>query len=151
MKRLLVGLVGLTGLALCSALSAAPAEAVKVERQWARATVAAQKVSVVYLRLTAAASTRLVGLRSPQAGSVGVHRMEMDGDVMRMRTVAALDLVAGQPVELKPGGMHVMLMDLKRQLKVGETIDLTLELEGRGGKRSTQQVGVPVRASDVLH
>jgi copper(I)-binding protein len=66
--------------------------------------------------------------------------------MMRMRAVPALDLPAGKAVELKPGGYHLMLMDLKQQLKAGDSVPLTLVIEGKDGKRETLEVKAPVRA-----
>ncbi len=65
---------------------------------------------------------------------------------MRMRPVAGIDLPAGKPVALTPGGYHVMMMDLKQPLKAGETVDLSLVVEGKDGKRETIAVKAPVRA-----
>jgi len=70
----------------------------------------------------------------------------MEKDVMRMRAVPALALPAGQTVELKPGGYHVMLMDLKAPVKAGEVVPLTLTLESAGGQRSTLDIQAEVRA-----
>jgi len=71
--------------------------------------------------------------------------MALDNNVMRMRAVTALDLPAGRAVELKPGGYHVMLMDLKQQVKEGEVVPVTLVVEA-GGKRETIEVKATVRA-----
>jgi copper(I)-binding protein len=60
--------------------------------------------------------------------------------------VPALELPAGKAVELKPGGYHLMLMDLKATLKAGDTVPLTLVVEGKDGKRETLEVKAPVRA-----
>jgi VCBS repeat-containing protein len=76
---------------------------------------------------------------------VEIHEMAMDGNVMRMRAVPALELPAGKAVELKPGGYHVMLMDLKQQLKAGETVNVSLVVERAGGQRETVEVKAPVR------
>jgi copper(I)-binding protein len=70
----------------------------------------------------------------------------MDGNVMRMRPISALVLPRGKPVELKPGGYHVMLMDLKKPLNAGDIVPLTLTVEGPDSKRQTVNVDVPVRA-----
>ena len=85
-------------------------------------------------------------MASPLAGVVEIHEMAMDGNVMKMRAVAVLELPAGKTVELKPGGYHVMLMDLKQPLKAGETVPLTLVVEGAGGKRETVEISAPVKA-----
>ena len=71
--------------------------------------------------------------------------MTMEKDVMKMRAVKGLDLPAGKTVELKPGGYHVMLMDLKQQMKEGDTVPLTLVVEGKDKKRSTIEVKAPVK------
>jgi copper(I)-binding protein len=77
---------------------------------------------------------------------VEIHEMAMDNNVMRMRAIPGLDLPAGKAVELKPGGFHVMLMGLTQQVKEGETVPVTLVVEGKDGKRETVQVNAPVRA-----
>jgi len=66
--------------------------------------------------------------------------------VMKMRAIPGLDLPAGKAVELKPGGYHVMLMDLKVQVKEGDEVPLSLVIEGRDGKRQTLELKVPARA-----
>jgi hypothetical protein len=73
----------------------------------------------------------------------------MDGTVMRMRQVSAIELPAGKPVELKPGGLHLMLMGLKAPLKAGDTVAFTLVVEGRDGKRETLLVKAPVKPAGV--
>ena len=89
-----------------------------------------------------------MSVSSPVAGVVEIHEMSMDGNVMRMRAVSGIDLPAGKSVDLKPGGFHVMLMDLKQVLKAGETVPLTLVIEGAGQTRETLQVKATVRAVD---
>jgi hypothetical protein len=83
---------------------------------------------------------------SPVAGVVEIHEMKMEGTTMRMRAVPALELPAGKAVELKPGGYHVMLMDLKQPLKTGDTVSVSLVVEAAGGKRETVEVKAVVRA-----
>lgn len=119
---------------------------VKVEDAWVRGTVAAQKATGAFMRITADKNARLVGASSPVAGVVEVHEMSMQGDVMKMRQVEGISLVAGKAVELKPGGYHVMLMDLNGQVKAGDMVPLTLEFEDAGKLRFTQVLEVPVRA-----
>ncbi len=131
-------------LAFCA--SAWAQSPVQVQDAWARATVANQSATGAFMKLTAPAATRLVEVRSPVAGIVEVHEMKLDGDVMRMRAVPALPLPAGQTVELKPGGFHVMLMDLKGPVKAGDAVPLTLVFEGADGKRQTQDVKATARA-----
>jgi periplasmic copper chaperone A len=122
------------------------AQTVKVEDAWVRGTVAQQKATGAFMRLTAEKNIRLVAVSSPVAGVVEIHEMAMDKDVMKMRAVDGLDLVAGKTTELKPGGYHVMLMDLKQPVKTGDSVALTLVFEGTGKTRSAQELVVPVRA-----
>ena len=87
-----------------------------VAEPWIRGTVAQQKATGMFASITSAQGGRLVGASSPVAGVVEIHEMAMEGDVMKMRALAnGLDLPAGKAVALKPGGYHVMLMDLKQQ------------------------------------
>lgn len=133
------------------ALASLPALAqVTVSDAWARGTVAQQTASGAFMRIRSAQPARLVAVESPAAGRVEVHEMAMQDGVMRMRAVAGLDLAAGQEVELKPGGFHLMLMDLKAPLKAGDSIDLTLVIEAKDGagkaKRERLRVKAAVRA-----
>jgi hypothetical protein len=119
---------------------------VAVADPWVRGTVTGQKASGAFMTLTAAADSRLVEVRSPVAGVIEIHEMAMDGAVMRMRAIDGIDLPTGKGVALAPGGFHVMLMDLKQPLKAGDTVPLTLVIEGRDKSRRTVEVRAPVRA-----
>ena len=120
-----------------------------VKEPWARATVVQQKASGAFMQITSARGGRLVASESPVAGVVEIHEMVMDGNVMKMRAIPGLDLPAGKAVELKPGGYHVMLMDLKRGLAPGETIPITLVIETAGGQRERLEVKTSVRPLGV--
>lgn len=118
---------------------------VKVDKAWARATVQGQKGTGAFMSITASEGTKLVGLSTPVAGVAEVHEMKMEGDVMKMRAVpGGLDLPAGNTVELKPGGYHVMLMDLKATLPKDSTIPLTLTFKNAKGEQSQVELKVPV-------
>lgn len=119
---------------------------VKVEDAWVRGTVATQKATGAFMRLTPSVNARLVSAQSPVAGVVEIHEMVMENDIMKMRQIPGLDLAAGRAMELKPGGYHVMLMDLKQQLKGGESVPITLVFEDDAKKRFTQEVKAPVTA-----
>ena len=107
---------------------------VSVEKPWSRATPPGAKVGAGLMRLrNAGAADRVVGAASPVAGSVEMHITVRDGDVMRMREVTSFEVPAGGSFELKPGGAHLMLVDLIRPLKKGEKVPLTLRLE-KGGE-----------------
>ena len=118
---------------------------VTVKDPWVRATVSAQKATGAFMQITSAQDARLVEAKSPVAGVVEVHEMVMEKDVMKMRAIKGLDLPAGKTVELKPGGYHVMLMDLKEQMKEGATVPVTLVIEGKDKKRSTVEIKAPVK------
>lgn len=127
-------------------LAALPALAqVTVAEPWVRATVAAQKATGAFMTLTSTQGAKLVGVSSPAAGAVEVHEMKMVDDVMRMRQVTALELPAGKPVALSPGGYHLMLLELKQPLKEGATVPLTLEIEDARKVRSKIVVDAPVK------
>ncbi len=127
-------------------LGAAASAQTAVKDPWVRGTVAQQKATGMFAQLTSAGGGKLVSASSPVAGVVEIHEMAMEGNVMKMRAIPGLDLPAGKAVDLKPGGYHVMLMDLKGPLKEGETVPITLTFVGKDGKRTTQDVKVPVRA-----
>ena len=131
---------------LVSAAFVLPAHAqVTIKDPWVRATVSQQKATGAFMQITSAQDARLVEAKSPVAGVVEVHEMTMEKDVMKMRAVKGLDLPAGKSVELKPGGYHVMLMDLKQQMKEGDTVPVTLVVEGKDKKRTMIEVKAPVR------
>ena len=132
--------------ALLLALALPAAAQVTVTDPWARATVAGQKATGAFMQLTSAADAALVGAASPVAKVVEIHEMKMDAGVMKMAAVGKLPLPAGKPVELKPGGYHVMLMDLTQPLKEGETIPLTLSVADAAGRVTKVEVRAAVRA-----
>ncbi len=113
---------------------------VSVDRAWARATVQGQTATGAFMRVTAQKDVLLTGGRSPVADVVEVHEMKMDNDVMRMRPVGKLQLKAGQSIELRPGGLHLMMMGLKQPLKAGASVPLTLEFQAADGSVSTVDV-----------
>ena len=117
-----------------------------VKEAWVRGTVAQQKATGMFAQISSAAGGRLVAVASPVAGVAEIHEMAMDGSVMRMRAVPALELPAGKTVELKPGGYHVTLMELKQELKAGDVVPVTLVVEGADKKRETIEVKASVKA-----
>ncbi|HTD07123.1 copper chaperone PCu(A)C, partial [Undibacterium sp.] len=103
---------------LAASLLASAAQAqVTVATPWVRTTVAQQSTTAAYLTITSAQGGRLVSASSPVAAAVDVHEMKMEGDLMKMRMVDSLPLPAGQPVEFKPNGYHLMMTGLKAPLK----------------------------------
>jgi len=106
----------------------------KIVRPWARETARMARAGGAFMTIenTGGAPDRLLKAASPVAARTEVHTVIQDGDVMRMREVPALDLAPKSKVELKPGGYHVMLMDLKAPLKAGDRFPLTLTFEKAG-------------------
>ena len=118
-----------------------------VAEPWIRGTVPQQKATGMFASITSAKGGKLVSASSPVAGVVEIHEMAMEGNLMKMRALpSGLDLPAGKAVALKPGGYHVMLMDLKQQLKPGETVPVTLVFEAADKTRETVEVKAPVKA-----
>jgi copper(I)-binding protein len=150
MNRLMSGLVraglSLTLIAVVLTPAAVPAADIRVIDPWARATVPGQKVGGVYMEIVSPRDARLVGVSSPAAGTAELHSMTMDGGTMRMRAVEALDLPAGTPVRLAPGGYHVMLFDLKKPLVAGQMVPLTLAIEETGKRARKIAVSAIVRS-----
>jgi hypothetical protein len=128
----------------CGATAWAQATApVTVLAPWARPTVQGQRSSGAYMTLVAQEPLSLVGASTPVAGSAEVHEMKVEGDVMRMRPLEALALAKGQPVQLKPGGHHLMLMELKAPLAPNTSIPLTLTFRTASGEQRQLALQVP--------
>lgn len=119
---------------------------VTVTEAWVRGTVAAQKATGAFMKIRSTEDAKLVGAASPSAGVVEVHEMAMKDNVMSMRAVDELPLPAGKTVELRPGGYHVMLIDLAKPLAAGDKVPVTLTILGKDGKKSTLEVKAEVRA-----
>ncbi|MEJ7805998.1 MAG: copper chaperone PCu(A)C, partial [Telluria sp.] len=120
-----------------ASFGAAAQAQVNVTAPWVRATVPAQKSTGAFMHVQSATPARLVGVSSPVAGTVELHKMEMMGSVMKMGPVASIELPAGKGVNLASGGYHIMLTGLKRQLKAGDTVVLTLLVQGKNSKRES--------------
>ena len=108
---------------------------VTISDSWVRPTVAGQKATGAFMKITAKENSKLLSVSSPIAGVAEVHEMKMEKDVMKMAAIASLDLPAGKAVELKPGSYHIMLMDLKLPVEKGAKLPLTLRFQdAKGGK-----------------
>ena len=141
-----ITLLAAAGLLSTAALAQSQVQpSVNVVDPWIRATVPAQKATGAFMQLKAAKAARLLAASSPAAGRVEIHQMEMQGQTMRMHAVDGIDLPAGQAVNLASGGYHIMLLDLKRQLKEGEQVPMTLTVQGADGKRDSVNLTVPVK------
>lgn len=118
----------------------------RIDDAWTRATVSAQRTSGAFMTITSDTPARLVAVHTPVAGIAEIHEMTMVDNVMRMRPIESLALPAGTAVVLKPGGYHLMLLDLKAPLQEGERIPLTLTIESDDGTRGDVTVQATVRA-----
>lgn len=137
-------------LAAALVAGAVQAQTVEVKDAWVRTSVQGQKATGAFMKLTARDGARLVGASSPVAGISEVHEMKMEGDVMKMKAVAGgLELPAGKTVELKPGGYHVMLMDLKAALPKDSTVPLTLMFKDAKGAETKLELKVPVATAPM--
>lgn len=96
------------------------------------------------MRMASKKDTKLISANSDAAGVVEVHEMSMEKDIMRMRPVVGLQLQANKPLELKAGGYHLMMMDLKKQLKAGFEVQISLVFQNANGERETVYVHAPV-------
>lgn len=125
-----MSLAALAALAACGAPT--PSGTVTVHDGWARETTAGVTVSAGYGRIEngTGAAVRLIGTETPVAGKVEIHNVTTEGGVMRMRPLAdGLDIPAGETVELRPGGYHLMLLELRQSLRRGETVPVTLRFD----------------------
>lgn len=120
---------------------------------YARSTAPGQPAGGAYLSIRNAgtAGDKLVSASAEVSKSVELHEMKMEGDVMRMREVSAVEVPAGKAVELKPGGLHIMLMGLKAPLKQGEKFPLKLKFEKAGEVTVTVNVEGPGASHDMKH
>ncbi|MDB5962939.1 MAG: copper chaperone PCu(A)C [Massilia sp.] len=135
-------LIAIASFIALGAFSAGAGAQTVVSDAWVRATVPAQKTGGAYLTLRSPDAARVVKASSAAADSIEIHTMQMNGTVMSMREVAAIDLPAGQPVD----NFHIMLIGLKRPLKEGDKVPLSLVVEHQGGKREILQTEVAVKS-----
>ena len=124
---------------------------VTVSNAWVRATAPGQEVAGAFMDIQSDANARLVSAGSTVIPRVEMHEMKMDGDVMRMREVKSIKLPKGETVSLKPGGYHIMLMNLNTPIAAGDKIPLTLVIETQGKREKVQVEAVaksPMEGSD---
>jgi copper(I)-binding protein len=133
-------------LSACQPSSRQPAD-LEVGPAWARATAPGQDTGGVFLTVRGgSAPDRLVGGSTPQARSVEIHSMRMDGAVMRMRRQPSAAIAADGVTRLAPGGTHLMLVGLKSPLTPGRTFDLTLDF-AEAGRRQVAVKVMPIGAT----
>ena len=138
----------LAALLTLSATAALAGGAVTVNDPYVRAVPPGQPNSAAFMGLVngTGAPRALVGGHSDVAEVVELHTHTMEDGMMKMRRVERIDLPAGETVTLEPGGLHVMLIGLKRGLNPGDQVDLTLDLDDGGVVR----VQAPVREVQAM-
>jgi hypothetical protein len=127
------------GLAMAGAALAQPAQ-LEVKDAWAGATPGKAENGAAYVTITSPTADRLVSASTPVAKKAELHTMSMQGMLMKMRPISGVDIPAGQPVSLKPGGEHIMLMGLNQPLREGQSFPLTLDFEKAGPRTVTVTV-----------
>jgi periplasmic copper chaperone A len=115
---------------------------------WARSNVPGQSVGAAYMTFISADDSTFIRAETPIASSVEIHSMTMDNGVMKMRMLPEMPLKAGKEEKLAPGGFHLMLFDLKKQLKAGEQVELTLTFRDASGKVTQQNVTLPIKEAE---
>ena len=118
---------------------------VTISDAWVRANVPGQSVGAAYMTLNSPQDSTLVYIESPVAGSVEIHSMSMNNNVMKMRKLEQLPLKAGKVEKLSPGGFHLMLFDLKKPLKIGDKAKFTLCFKDKVGNITHQDVMLPIK------
>ena len=122
--------------------------AVTISDAWVRENAPGQVVGAAYMTLKSPQDSTLVFVESPTAGSVEIHSMSMNNNVMKMRKLEELPLKAGKAEKLAPGGFHLMLFDLKKPLKNGEKVDFKLCFKDKAGNITHQQVSLPIKSAE---
>ena len=149
---ILIVLVGVAALPWSAAWAADPATVLRIEDAWARRAPmtdhgsghgASRGTGAAYVTIQnpSAEAEAIIAAGSDAADSVELHETIRDGEVMRMRQVPRFEIPAGGRLEMRPGGKHIMLINLRRDLKPGERVSITLTF-GQGGQMALE---VPVR------
>jgi len=150
MKKLTV--FGLAVLALFGCLNvqaepSANAPLVAIQDAWARPSNPGSAVGAAYMTLTSGKNASLIAVTADVSDSVEIHSMSMENGVMKMRMLESLDLSAGQPYKLSPGGFHLMLFDLKKPLHMGDTVNFVLSFKLANKSVFKQSVKATVKDS----
>ncbi len=135
---------------ILAALIASPAWAadIKVENAWIREPAPGQEVVGGFLDITSQKDATLLQVKSTVAGMVELHEMSMNNGVMQMRPLDKIDLPKGKTVKLEPGGLHLMIEKLKKPLKAGDRVPLTLKVK-TGAKIEDVQLTAEVRSMNA--
>jgi periplasmic copper chaperone A len=143
-----IGLPLLSAIFIASILISACSkqDSIEIKNQWVRASNDGQDVSAAYMTIVSNEDTSLIAIDSDVADVIEIHSMSMENGVMKMRMLDTLDLIAGKPTELSPGGFHLMLFDLKKPLTAGKEAHFTLHFKNKAGQEKTISVTSPIKA-----
>jgi len=143
MKQYVIALAFAVGLSGLAAGRTANAASIEIVSPWARATPAGAKTGAAYMTIVnkGAVDDRLLSVSTPVAKTAQVHRTANENGIMKMLPVEGVDIKAGRQAILKPGGYHVMLMELNGPLVQGKSFPMTLTFE----KSGTLEVSVTVQ------
>ena len=153
-SKVLATMYAAVGMALCGSAMAQNASvgSIKVENAYTRATAPGQQVAGGFLKIENKGSAdQLVSASSPAAGEVQLHEMAMDGNVMKMRQVKDIPVPANGSVELKPGGLHLMFMNIKAPLAAGETVPVKLKFAKAGEVEVKMPVNPTAATAPMKH
>ena len=153
-SKVLATMYAAVGIALCGSVMAQNASvgSIKVENAYTRATAPGQQVAGGFLKIeNKGAADQLVSASSPAAGEVQLHEMAMDGNVMKMRQVKDIPVPANGSVELKPGGLHLMFMNIKAPLAAGETVPVKLKFAKAGEVEVRMPVNPTTATAPMKH
>ena len=117
---------------------------ISITDNWVRATTEGQNIGAAYMTITSPTDTSLIKVESSASDSVEIHSMSMEKGVMKMRMLEELNIKANIPNKLAHGGFHLMLFDLKKPLKVGESVSFTLHFKNQAGKEVLSTVKSPI-------
>ena len=118
-----------------------------VSESWIKTTIPGSAVSAAYMQINSPTPLKLIKAESPVAAMVEIHDMKMNAGVMEMKALDAIDVPANKAVTLKPGGMHVMLMNVKKPINKGDKIPMTLTFEGANKKAVLVKLELVARES----
>jgi copper(I)-binding protein len=143
-----IGLPLLSAMFIASILISACSkqDSIEIKNQWVRASNDGQDVSAAYMTIVSNEDTSLIAIYSDVADVIEIHSKSMENGVMKMRMLDTLDLTAGKPTELSPGGFHLMLFDLKKPLTAGKEAHFTLHFKNKAGQEKTISVTSPIKA-----
>ncbi|MDP2806172.1 MAG: copper chaperone PCu(A)C, partial [Gallionellaceae bacterium] len=139
------------GLVACVAMSQAFAGEVKVSAAWARATAPGQDVGMAAVKVTSAKDARIVAVTSTASNTAELHTMVHEKGMMKMRQVDFFEVKANQELVLGPGGNHLMLIGLKKPLKVGDTVALTMTVQFADKSKEQVEIKAEVKAMTEMY